>query len=240
VTRLLAIRWSRRSLLVVGAALLLPVAASASSIALTSSHLTTLSSCGLMSYPSSAGLTNDVYVDEAAPGANDVASANLAVSSGADANERTYIRFPLSSCLNPIPAGATVRSATLRLFSTAMAPTCRTVDVFAVPSTPAWSDSAITWNNEPVGTTINNPAASQRIYSTQIGAGPCTYQTLNAYVNFDVTSDVVKFVAGTATNYGWMLRDDTEGSSSVQLTTFASRRGTVAGQAPTLMISYTT
>lgn len=231
---------TKRSLLVIGVVLLMPVAASASSIALTSSYLTTLSTCGLMSYPSAAAVTNDVYIDQAAPVANLVASVNLTVSSASNANARTYIRFQLSNCLQAIPASSTVRSASLRLFSTTLAPSCQTVDVFTVPSSPTWTDAAITWNNQPFGTAINNPAAGGRISSTQVGSAPCANQTVNAYVNFDVTSDVAKFVAGAATNYGWMLRDDTEGSAAVQLTNFAARRGIVAAQAPTLMVSYTT
>jgi len=235
MTRLLPTHWAS-ALLVAGAVGVLPVLASANSVSLASSHLTTLTSCGLMSYPAAAGLTNDVYVNQLLP-LNNAGNVSLTVSSAALNNLRIYIRFPLSSCLNPVPATATVRSATLRLFANALAPSCRTVDVFTVLAN--WSDTTITWSNQPFGSSINNPASGQRIYSTHIGGAPCTNQTLNTYVNFDVTSDVVKFVAGTAANYGWMLRDDVEGSLGLQSTSFASRSLNTAGQAPTLMVSYT-
>ena len=229
-------RWSRAALLA-GAVGLLPVVAAASAVTLTSSHLTTLTSCGLMSYPAAAGLTNDVYVNQLLPNTNNAGNVSLTVSSAALNNSRTYIRFPLSSCLNPIPATATVRSATLRLFSNVLALSCRTLDVFTVLAN--WSDTTITWKNQPFGPGINKPASGKRIYSTQVGVAPCANQTLNAYINFDVTTDVAKFVAGAATNYGWMLRDDAESSVGIQSTSFASRSKNLAGQAPTLMVSYT-
>lgn len=237
MTTVCARRWAR-AVLLAGAVGLSPVLASANSIALTSNHLTTLTSCGLMSYPAAASLTNDVDVNQLMPTLNHAGNVSLMVSSAVVKNSRTYIRFPLSACLNAIPATATVRSATLRLFANVLALSCRTVDVFTVLAN--WSDTTITWNNQPFGSSINNPAASQRISSTQIGGAPCANQTVNAYINFDVTSDVVKFVTGVATNYGWMLRDDVEGSPRPQTTSFASRSLNTAGQAPTLMVSYTT
>jgi hypothetical protein len=229
-------RWWSAALLA-GAVSLLPMVAAADSLSLASNRLTTLTSCGLMSYPSAASLTNDVFVNQLLPDMNNVGNSNLTVSSAALNNSRAYVRFPLSSCLNPIPVTATVRSATLRLFASALAVTCRTVDLFTVLA--GWSDTTITWNNEPFGPSINNPVSGQRIASTQIGGGPCTNQTVNAYVNVDVTTDVAKFVAGTSTNNGWMLRDDVEGSVLLQSNSFASRRVNIAAQAPTLMVSYT-
>ena len=237
MTRRLPRRWSGAALLA-GALGLLPVLASANSIPLTSSHLTTLTSCGLMSYPATAALTNDAYVNQLTPNTTNAGNVNLSVSSALLNNARTYIRFPLTSCLSAIPVSATVRSATLRLFASVLALSCRTVDVFTVLAN--WSDTTITWNNQPYGPSINNPASGLRIYSTQIGGAPCTNQAPSAYINFDVTSDVAKFVVGTATNYGWMLRDDAESSLIPQTTSFASRSNNVAAQAPTLMVSYTT
>jgi hypothetical protein len=218
----------------------LPMGASANSIGLTSTRLTSLLSCGLMSYPASANLSTDVYVKLAVPGGNNVADTKLTVSSLNAADQRTYIRFSLT-CLNAIPATATVRSATVRLFTvTQVAPACRTVDIFPVAS--AWIESTITWNNQPAGTGANLPPQAQRTSSQQIGAPVgCANRTVGAYVNFDVTRDVVTFIAGTGTNNGWVLRDDSESAAGgvAQLTSFASRRTGVQSKAPTLMISYT-
>ena len=55
-----------------------------------------------------------------------------------------------------------------------------------------------------------------------------------------MTADVASFVAGTATNFGWMIRDDTEGSAATRTATFAAKElGTVA-QEPQLVVTYVT
>ena len=69
----------------------------------------------------------------------------------------------------------------------------------------------------------------------------CQNQATGAYViGGTVTADVATFVAGTATNFGWMIRDDTEGSATTRTATFSAKElGTVA-QEPQLVITYVT
>jgi hypothetical protein len=53
-----------------------------------------------------------------------------------------------------------------------------------------------------------------------------------------VTADVSSFVAGTASNFGWMLRDDVEGSATAYTETFSAKNLGTASQAPQLVITY--
>jgi hypothetical protein len=53
-----------------------------------------------------------------------------------------------------------------------------------------------------------------------------------------VTTDVASFVSGGASNFGWMLRDDVEGSSTTRTVTVSSKQlGTIA-QEPQLVVTY--
>jgi hypothetical protein len=81
---------------------------------------------------------------------NDIASA-------AAANRRLYLRFDLTQCSPAIPASAVVRLATLRNYATVLA--AALPDRRHLPVTATWTEAAITWNNQPFGTAINNPAS---------------------------------------------------------------------------------
>ena len=56
----------------------------------------------------------------------------------------------------------------------------------------------------------------------------------------DVSTDVGAFVAGTATNNGWMIRDDTESSATARTVTFSAKDLGTLAQAPQLVVTYVT
>ena len=217
-----------------------PVIGRAAALAVTSPHLTTVATCALIASPSSSGVDIDTYADQNAPTATNGTKNTLNVQSNASKTQRAYIRFDLTKCIFAPASTVIVRGAWLELFMNHLAPTCRTQDVFAVAST--WSDTTLTWNNQPnpPGTTLNNPASGQRTASAVVGnVSTCANHTNNSYVSWDLTADVAKYIAGTATNDGWMIRDDVEGSSTTQQTTYASIDANSNVNAPQLMISYT-
>jgi len=57
---------------------------------------------------------------------------------------------------------------------------------------------------------------------------------------WDVTADVQAFVSGSATNYGWMIRDDVEGSSTSRAVTFSSKEAANIPRSPQLVVNYRT
>jgi hypothetical protein len=159
------------------------------------------------------------------------------VRSSTSANRRIYIRFDLTKCIPAVPGSATIRVSTLRLFVTTIPTACRTQDIFKV--TASWTQAGITWNNQPFGTSINNPPTAQRTASMTVGTAPCTNTTANAYVTgWNVTADLQAFVAGTSTNFGWMLRDDVENSATARDSVYSTRETNVLAQAPQLVITY--
>ena len=211
----------------------------ASSVPVSGGRLTSYRSCTLSATPSSTTSVTDATVKQATPTTAAGTASTIVVSSSTNANQRIYVRFDLTRCSPAIPATATVSLATLRLFATTLAAACRTIDVFRVPTT--WTEATLTWNNEPFGTAINNPAAGSRTDSFNVGTpAGCENLTANAYISGAiVTADVAAYVAGSATNAGWMLRDDVEGSSTARSTTFVSKEAAVVNRAPQLIVSWT-
>lgn len=233
-------RWLRA--FAVGAGILLGVGVlpgSAASLSLTSQNFTPYRTCTITATPTTTTAVTDTTAQQATPAGNFGALTTLTVSSGVNVNQRIYLRFNLTACSPAIPASATVRLATVRLYMTAVPAACRILDLF--PPTAAWVETTLTWNNQPFGTTLNNPPTASRTGTFNVGTPVgCQNQVAGYVLGGTVTSDVAKFVAGTATNFGWMIRDDTEGSATTRTATFSAKElGTVA-QEPQLVITYVT
>ena len=232
------------SVLVAGSGFLLAVgvlSGSAASLSLTSQNFTPYRTCTITATPATTTAVIDTTARQGTANGNFGAVNPLTVQSGSNPalNQRTYIRFDLTVCSPAIPASAIVRLATLRLYMTAAPSACRVLDLF--PATAAWVETTLTWNNQPFGTTVNNPPTGSRSGTFSVGPAVCQNQAAGAYVvGGTVTADVASFVAGTATNFGWMIRDDTEGSAATRTATFAAKElGTVA-QEPQLVVTYVT
>lgn len=213
---------------------------SAASLNLTSQNLTPYRTCTITATPSTTTAVIDTTARQASATSNFGTLTTITVSSSGAANQRIYLRFNLTVCSPAIPASATVRLATLRLYLTAVPAACRILDLF--PVTAAWVETTLTWNNQPFGTVLNNPPTASRTGTFSVGTpAGCQNQASGMYVaGATITADVAKFVAGTATNFGWMIRDDTEGSATARTATFSAKElGTVA-QAPQLVITYVT
>jgi hypothetical protein len=168
----------------------------------------------------------DSYVDQATlqQGANFGTATTLQVESSQtigliSTNKRSFVKFDLSSCA--IPSVASVQSATFSIFLSSAPNQSRTWNVSRV--TAAWTETGITWSNQPAATT-----------STTITTGTLANVTLQA----DVATDVQSFVAGTLANNGWRLSDSAESSSTARNGQFRSREFGTAAQRPQLVITY--
>ena len=209
----------------------------AASLNLGSQNLTPYRTCTVTATPSDTTAVIDAVVRQATATTNFGAAPTTEVSSANGANRRTYLKFDLSGCTPSIPSTASVVNATMRLYATAVASACRTLDLFRV--TAAWTEAGITWNNQPFGTTVNNPASGSRTDSTNVGTpGGCTNTGAGYITGADVTTDVAAFVAGSATNNGWMLRDDAENANPARTATFSAKNLGTLSQAPQLVVTY--
>jgi hypothetical protein len=229
----------RTSLVVAALAVLLFGALGlAANLNLASQALTPYRTCVITGTPSTTTSVIDSSVRQGSATSNFGTQTTNNVATQSGQNRRLYVRFDLSLCSPAIPSTATIRLATLRLYATAMPTACRTVDLFRV--TAAWTEAGITWNNQPFGSSVNNPPSGSATDTFAIGTPVgCENRAANAYiVGATPTADVAAFVPGTATNYGWMLRDDVENFTSAHTSTFAAKNGTMAIQAPQLVITY--
>jgi hypothetical protein len=224
----------RYAVIAVVAVITIPTA-SAASLSLTSQNLTPIRTCILSGYPSTDTSELDSMVEQTNPTTGYGSNVHIEIETHTTTNIRTYIEFVVTTCAPKPPSTATVLGATLRLYATTLPATCRNEDIF--PVTSSWTEAGITWNNQPFGTTLNNPASG---YTAQMQVGTtCTTNKAVGYVTgWAVTSDVQKFVAGSATNYGWMIRDDVEGSATAYTTIYEAKDGNSATEDPQLVISW--
>jgi len=213
---------------------------SAASVSLTSQAFTPYRTCTITATPVTAAAVVDATVQQGSAAINFGATTSMTVSSGTSINQRIYLKFDLTACSPAIPASAIVRLATLRLYMTAVPGACRTLDVFKVAV--AWTETVITWNNQPFGTTINNPPTASRSGSFNVGTtAGCQNLAAGVYLTGGtVKTDVASFVSGGSSNLGWMIRDDIEGSATTRTATFSAKElGTVAEE-PQLVVTYVT
>lgn len=210
---------------------------SAAGLGLASQPLTPYITCTITATPTTTAIVADSSVRQGTPAGNYGALTSMHVASGASVNRRAYVRFDIGQCSPVIPATANVRLAILRLYATAIPAVCRTLDVFRV--TNAWTEAGLTWANQPFGTTLNNPpsasATAQLSVGTPVG---CRNRVVGYVTGATVTTDVAAFVAGGASNLGWMIRDDVEGSATTRTTTLATKNLGTLPQLPQLVVTY--
>ena len=116
--------------------------------------------------------------------------------------------------LPPVPAGCTVIEATPRL-NAASATNGRTLR--AIPLAAPWTESTVSWSNQPATTGTAAPTAS--------GTG---------WRQWLVTEQVKAMYTGA--NHGFLIRDANEGPGNAAQS-FGSREGS-GGTAPQLVVTF--
>jgi hypothetical protein len=145
---------------------------------------------------------------------------------GDDSNVRSLIEFDLSS----IPVGATIESAELSLFyknspgngdhSTLSGSNAAWLERI----TGTWTESTVTWDNQPATTVIDQVALPASTTNTQ------------DYTEIDITAIVKSWVEDPDTNFGLMLRLQNE--TAYRQLSFASSDHTEEAKRPKLVIKY--
>jgi hypothetical protein len=211
---------------------------SAATVTVTPKNHTAFRTCVLTAYPSTSTVESDSWIDQSSPAANKGSSTAIQVQSRATSkNMRGFIRFDLAKCAPAIAGTATVRTARLRLNLSA-APTSgpRTYNLHRVTgpcpeaATTCWTESGLTWNNQP--TVAASPTSTLTLSSSS---------TTSVYYTFDVTADVGAVIAGAASNYGWRIADSAEENAGTILASFNSKDlATTAApaRAPELVVVY--
>ena len=164
--------------------------------------------------------TADAGVDQGNATTNFGALASMDVRSGSGpTKKRSFVVFDLSS----IPAGSTISSATLDLCAIAVPATTRTYQVERVAV--AWTESGVTWSSQPA------------VAAT--GSATTTTPSVAGCMSWTATTDVQDWINGVASNFGWRVRDSSEGTGPA-LTTFRAREDVgVPSEQPKLTVTYT-
>lgn len=139
---------------------------------------------------------------------------------------RCVVEFDLST----IPAGATIVSATLELFhhvslsnnighSNLSAPATAWLERITQP----WTETTVTWNNQPATTTVNRVNVPAPVSMTE-------------NYSFNVTAMVIDMMNDPANSHGFMMRQQTE--SYYRSLLFSSSDGNNSALFPKLTVTY--
>lgn len=170
--------------------------------------------------------TDDTFIAHKRPDNNYGSRTNLLVRNDYGSTPGwaydILIKFDLSS----IPQGATIQSAKLRLYYYQHKdndPAGRKLNCYRITSN--WNENTVTWNTQP-----------------SYYPNPTTYATVPSstrrWMEWDVTSDVQKFINGQATNYGWKITDENYwGTIEIPIAYFYSKE--YGSYVPQLVIEYT-
>jgi hypothetical protein len=199
----------------VAAAALGAGAAWAASLLVSAKPLTVFAACLLRASSS------DAYVVQNNAGTNFGTATTMRVrSQSGNRNRRTFVRFDLAGC--NATSAATVTGASLDLYMSAAPAASRTYEARRVSA--AWVENGITWTNQPAVGAVTS--------STVTGT------TSGVRLSWTVTTDVQSWLAGSATNAGHRISDETEGSAPFREATFRTREWGTALQRPRLTILY--
>jgi hypothetical protein len=150
----------------------------------------------------------DAWIDQSSPSANKGSDSILKVmSKSGNANLRALVRFDLPSA----PAGCVVDTASLRVFAGSASGSPRTLEALRVGS--AWSESGVTWSNQP--------GTAGAAVTTTSGTG---------YRQWNVAA-LVQAMYSAGSSHGFLIRDANEGQDAEQQ--FFSRE---KGESPPLLV----
>ena len=147
------------------------------------------------------GAAADSWILQSSAGQNYGTDSSLKVDTKSGANARAVFRFNLPA----IPAGCQVTSAKLRLYA-ASYKTGRTLQALRLLT--AWTESALTWNNQP-----------------QTNGTVATVASGSGYREWTVTSHVQAMYAPGA-NHGFLIRDATENGTGLDQSFNSREKGT--------------
>lgn len=192
----------------------------------------------------------DTYISQANPTFNYGVASTLVVGQVGNDRHRALIRFDISS----IPAGATITSATLRLYCISES-TAFDLSYWVSRSLVQWYEGAqngsapgggsdgSTYNLRNANGSVawaggaGGAAGSDWVSSPDFTGGSVSITAAAAFYDWDVTADVQGYYASTFTNYGWWFA--TQSISTDSYKTFASSSHATEAQRPQLIIEYT-
>lgn len=179
---------------------------------------------------------SDCYIQKEAATTNyNNAYLLIGESNAAVATYRSLIKFDLSS----IPSGAQVSAATLSIWVFEdVSSNARTLRAYRVKRN--WVETEATWNvystGNSWGTAGCDNTTSDRDATDMGSASVGAAVSVGTEIQISLTTaEMNKFFDGTYTNYGWLLKVDTEADDCYL---YDSSGSLTAGERPKLVIEY--
>jgi hypothetical protein len=144
---------------------------------------------------------------------------------------RTLVRFDLPNDLDP---GALVVNASLELTVGSNDSFAETIVAHRV--TQPWDEALASWVTAADASPWVQPGGD----FDAIGSAAATITSATVtgrVVSFDVTEDVVSFIAGNQVNQGWLIKVNAQQGANGDRLRFASREATESSDRPRLVLS---
>lgn len=194
-----------------------------------------------------ASRDNSIFEDQT-ENSNGQGDLSAGLATGSLSKRRALVKFDLT---NAVPRGVTVDSAELKLTTTAATAGSQSFSVHTLledwgegassgaESAPAQAGDA-TWANAffdpsaptpwttPGGEFTATPSAA----TVLSGQGPMTWSGAG------LVADVKNWLSDPVTNFGWLVRDETETSGAATVRRFASRESSTLASRPRLTLGY--
>ena len=159
----------------------------------------------------------DTYVDQtnATTSTGGTGTTMNVQSRNSNRNQRALVGFTLPTK----PAACSVVTATLKLNAPTVADSGRTLEASQILPSATWSETAVTWNTQPATT-----------------GTAATTTSATGLRSWTVTSQVQAMYGSTNANNGFMIKDQTESSSSAKTQTYSTREA--ASNKPVLEVTF--
>ncbi len=151
----------------------------------------------------------DSYIDQSS--ANYGGSSRMTICGYGDGNyQRGLVQFDLST----IPAGTNVSKATLWLYAYNQAQCKGSTGFYGVyPLTTSWTAGGTNWTNAASGVAWTTPGGDF-LPDPDAQAAKQPAASVPTWYSWDVTNRVQQWMAGSSTNYGWMVKCTDESLSN--------------------------
>jgi len=173
----------------------------------------------------------DSYLDSTSPQASGGDSPVLYVSGKTGGIERAIILFDMSA----VPIDTNITSATFYLYKHPFGEGTRTIGLHRVNS--PWGESGVSWISTGNGSdwaTAGGEFAPERSAVKGISAS-----SSEDWVSWNVTRDVVNFLADPEHNNGWIVKDEDETAATGAEWAFSSKESSES-ERPRLVVVYET